>query len=204
MTQSAPVRSKKWLWISLVAIFVGVGALVLVFSSRFGVDPRLVNSPLIGEPVPPLALQVLEQGELPGVQTGDGVFEDALADLRGDVLIINFWASWCFPCRGEHPALTSVAQDYADRGVSLVGVIYQDEPEDAAGFLDELGWGGDNYRYVLDPKSRGAVEYGVFGVPETYFVDSAGIIVGKIQGAVTSSAVRSVLEQILAGESPAI
>jgi cytochrome c biogenesis protein CcmG/thiol:disulfide interchange protein DsbE len=126
MTQGAPVRSRKWLWISLVAIFVGVGALVLVFSSRFGVDPRLVNSPLIGQPAPPLTLEVMEQGGSPGVPTGDVVFEDALADLRGDVLIINFWASWCFPCRGEHPALTSVAQDYADRGVSLVGVIYQD------------------------------------------------------------------------------
>ena len=204
MIDGAPVRSRKWLWISLVAIFVGVGALVLVFSSRFGVDPRLVNSPLIGQPVPPLALEVLDQGRLPGGTADEGtvVYEDGLADLRGEVLIINFWASWCFPCRGEHPALTAVARDYADRGVSLVGVAYQDKPADAAGFLDELGWGGDNYKYLLDPKSRGAVEYGVFGVPETYFVDADGIIVGKIQGAVTSSAVRSVLEQILAGERP--
>jgi cytochrome c biogenesis protein CcmG/thiol:disulfide interchange protein DsbE len=205
MTAGASVRSRKWLWISLVAIFVGVGALVLVFSSRFGVDPRLVNSPLIGQPAPPLALEVLDQGRQPDDPAEDGaVHEDVLADLRGDILIINFWASWCFPCRGEHPALTSVARDYEDRGVSLVGVVYQDEPADAAGFLDELGWGGDNYSYVLDPKSRGAVEYGVFGVPETYFVDADGIIVGKIQGEVTSSAVRSVLDQILAGEDPTL
>ncbi len=198
------VRSKKWLWISLVAIFVGVGALVIVFSSRFGVDPRLVDSPLIGQPVPPLPLEVMEQGGSTGLPADDGIWEDALADLRGDVLVINFWASWCFPCRGEHPALTAVARDYADRGVSLVGVVYQDEPAEAAAFLDDLGWGGDNYRYVLDPKSRGAVEYGVFGVPETYFVDSEGIIVGKIQGAVNSFSLRSVLDQILAGERPTL
>lgn len=199
MTDGA--RSKKWLWISLVAIFVGVGALVVVFSSRFGVDPRLVNSPLIGQPAPPLPLEVLERGRVAG-GAADDVYGDVLAELDGEVLVVNFWASWCFPCRAEHPALTAVARDYQDRGVSLVGVVYQDEPEAAAGFLDELGWGGDNYRYVLDPRSRGAVEYGVFGVPETYFVDADGIIVGKIQGEVTSSAVRSVLEQILAGELP--
>ena len=201
MTDGA--RSKKWLWISLVAIFVGVGSLVLVFSSRFGVDPRLVNSPLIGQPAPPLTLQVLERGLLTDVAADDAaVYEDVLADLRGDILIINFWASWCVPCRGEHPALTAVARDYEDRGVSLVGVAFRNKPADAASFLDELGWGGDNYRYVLDSKERGAVEYGLFAVPETYFVDADGIIVGKIQGAVSSSAVRSVLEQILAGELP--
>jgi cytochrome c biogenesis protein CcmG/thiol:disulfide interchange protein DsbE len=182
-----------WSWVALVGIAVGVGALVLVFSSRFGVDPRLVNSPLIGEPVPSLQLEQLN---------GEGSLD--FADLGGDVLIVNFWASWCFPCRGEHPALTAVARDYRERGVSLVGVIYQDEASDAMAFLDELGWGGDNYRYVLDPRSRGAVEFGVFGVPETYFVDAEGIIVGKIQGAVTSAALRSTLDQILAGERPSL
>ena len=198
-------RSKKWLWISLVAIFVGVGALVIVFSSRFGVDPRLVDSPLVGQPVPPLTLEVLEQGRSSGLSADEDVeWPDALADLRGSVLVINFWASWCFPCRGEHPALTAVARDYEDRGVRMVGVAYDDAVADAVDFLDQLGWGGANYRYVLDPNLRGAVEYGVFGIPETYFVNADGIIVGKIQGAVTSSSLRSVLEQILAGVDPTL
>jgi cytochrome c biogenesis protein CcmG/thiol:disulfide interchange protein DsbE len=184
---------RKWTWVTIAGIAVGVGALVLVFSSRFGVDPRLVDSPLIGEPVPPLGLELLE---------GEGTLD--LTDLRGDVLIVNFWASWCFPCREEHPALTAVASDYANRGVSLVGVVYQDRPEDALAFLDELGRGGDNYHYVLDPRSRGAVEFGVFGVPETYFVDAEGIIVGKVQGAVTSSLLRATVDQILAGQRPSL
>ncbi|MDH3470831.1 MAG: redoxin domain-containing protein [Acidimicrobiia bacterium] len=191
--EGAPPSSRKrsWMWVTGVGIALGVGAMVVVFASRFGVDPRLVDSPLIGEPVPALELELLaEDGSL------------ALTDLRGQVLVVNFWASWCFPCRGEHPALTAVARDYEDLGVRLVGVVYQDEPGAAMGFLDQLGWGGDNYQYVMDSKSRAAVEFGVFGVPETYFVDAEGIIVGKVQGEVTSSLLRTTLDQILAGQRP--
>ena len=86
----------------------------------------------------------------------------------------------------------------------MIGMIYQDDPGPVNAFLDELGRGGDNYRYLLDPSSRAAVEFGVFGVPETYFVDAEGIIVGKIQGGVTSGALRSTLDQILAGERPSL
>lgn len=191
--EAATPRKRPWMWVSIVAIVFGVGAMVLVFSSRFGVDPRLVDSPLIGEPVPAIELEQLNgQGPL------------ALTDLQGEVLVINFWASWCFPCRGEHPALTAAARDYRDQGVTIVGMIYQDQPGPVNAFLDELGRGGDNYRYLLDPNSRGAVEFGVFGVPETYFVNADGIIVGKIQGGVTAGALRSTLDQILAGELPTL
>ncbi len=194
MIEDSPRKSRKQLlrWATVVGVAVAIGSLVLVFNSRFGVDPRLVDSPLVGEPVPAIELELL---------TGDGSLD--FTDLKGQVLIVNFWASWCFPCRGEHPALTAVANDYRDRGVSLVGVIYQDRSAEAVDFLDELGWGGDNYHYVQDPGSRAAVEFGVFGVPETYFVDADGIIVGKVQGAVTSGVLRSTLNQILAGELPA-
>ena len=187
-------RRRSWLWAAVAGIAIGVGVVVLVFSSRFGVDPRLVDSPLVGEPLPGIELELLTQ---------DGTLD--FDDLRGQVLIVNFWAPWCFPCRGEHPALTAVARDYRDRNVSLVGVVYQTpRPQDAVEFLDELGWGGDNYRYVLDPDSRAVVEFGVFGVPETYFVDADGIIVGKVQGAVTSSLLRSTLDDILAGNRPSL
>jgi len=186
-------RSSKRIgtWVTIAGIVVGVGAVVVVFSSRFGVDPRLVNSPLIGQPVPAVELEYLaEPGSL------------NFTDLTGDVVVINFWASWCFPCRGEHPALVEVARDYRDRGVKLVGVDFDDEPSAAMAFLDELGWGGDNYFYVQDPDLRGGVEFGLFAVPETFFVDAEGVIVAKIQGPVTSRALRSILDQILAGERP--
>ncbi len=186
-------RSRVRTWLTAGGIVVGVGALVLVFSGRFGTDPRLVESPLIGTPLPALELDYLaEEGSLD------------FTELRGSVVVINFWASWCIPCRAEHPALTAAARDYQDRGVRIVGIVYQDEIPQATAFLDELGWGGDNYDYVVDPRSRAAVELGVFGVPETYFVDAEGIIVGKIQGAVTSGALRTVLDQILAGQRPSL
>lgn len=180
-------------WLTVSGIALGVGALVLVFSGRFGENPRLVESPLIGTPVPAVELEYLaEEGSL------------NFTDLHGSVLVVNFWASWCIPCRAEHPSLTTAALAYEDRGVRVVGVVYQDEPAQAIAFLDELGWGGNNYYYVLDPQSRAAVEFGVFGVPETFFVDAEGIIVGKIQGAITYGALETALDQILAGQPPSL
>jgi len=117
------------------------------------------------------------------------------------VLVINFWASWCFPCRLEHDDLTSTALAYQDRGVHFLGIVYQDEPEQASAFLDEFGR-GTNYSYVVDPDSRAIVELGVFGVPETYIVDADGIIQGKIAGEVNAAVLQRALDQVLAGQTP--
>ncbi|MDH3517349.1 MAG: redoxin domain-containing protein [Acidimicrobiia bacterium] len=177
-------------WMPLAAILVGVAILAFVFNGRFGNDPRLVDSPLIGQPLPELTLDYLEQeGSL------------TLSDLEGQVLVLNFWASWCFPCRLEHPALTAAAAAYESRGVHFVGILYQDRKGPAVGFLDEFGR-GDNYSYVDDPDSRATVELGVFGVPETYFVDAEGIVRGKVQGQITEVVLVNALEAILAGRTP--
>lgn len=182
-------RSKR-VWISLAVIFVVAAVLAVVFMGRFGQDPRLVDSPLIGKPLPDLTLPYLDQ-------------EGALtfSDPQGEVLVVNFWASWCYPCRLEHPALNWASDAYADRGVHFVGVLYQDERQPAMEFLDELGW-GTNYSYVVDDDSRATVELGVFGVPETYFVDAEGIIRGKVQGEVSQGVLVSTLDDILAGRTP--
>ena len=120
------------------------------------------------------------------------------ADLEGEILVVNFWASWCIPCRYEHPALTAASEAYAGRGVRFVGIVYQDSKERAVGFLDEFGRGA-NYSYVVDADSRVTVELGVFGIPETYFVDAQGVIRGKVQGAVDAVVLVSTIEDMLAG-----
>ncbi len=180
---------KSKAWVPVTVILVAVGLMAFVFNSRFGQDPRLVDSPLIGKPLPELTLDYLEQeGSL------------TLSDLEGQVLVLNFWASWCIPCRYEHPALTRAATSYEGRGVHFVGILYQDRKGPAVAFLDEFGR-GDNYSYVDDPDSRATVELGVFGVPETYFVDAQGIVRGKVQGQITEVVLVDALESILAGRA---
>ena len=164
--------------------------LAVVLASRLGVDPTLVASPLIGEPAPEVVLPRLDsEGELD------------LAELRGQVVVVNFWASWCVACRAEHDDLVATASAFQKRDVTFVGVVYQDNPIAAMRFLDELGW-GDNYEYVFDPGSRVAIAFGVFGVPETFFIDPEGVVVGKITGESNATLLGTTLDQILAGEQP--
>jgi len=95
----------------------------------------------------------------------------ATDQLRGQVALINFFASWCVPCRAEHPLLMSIPRDL---GVLLYGIAYKDKPEDAARFLSELG---DPYgRIGADRDGRVGIDFGVYGVPETYIIDKAGHI----------------------------
>ena len=189
-TYTKPARRLPRGVLPIAGILAMVALLVFVFNGRFGQDPRLVDSPLIGRPISDMSFDYLEQ---------DGTF--AIADQRGTVLVINFWASWCFPCRLEHDDLTSTALAYQDRGVHFLGIVYQDEPEQASAFLDEFGR-GTNYSYVVDPDSRAIVELGVFGVPETYIVDANGIIQGKIAGEVNATVLQRALDQVLAGQTP--
>jgi cytochrome c biogenesis protein CcmG/thiol:disulfide interchange protein DsbE len=167
-----------------LALLIGVTA---AFGTRFGTDPTLVDSPLIGKPAPDFTLPHLEkEGEL------------ALADLRGKVVVVNFWASWCTACREEHDDLMAAAERYRDEAV-FVGIVFQDRPKQAIAFLDEMGRG---YEYVTDPGSATAIDYGVFGVPETFFIDQQGTIVAKIVGRSDLALLSSSIEAILRGETP--
>lgn len=161
-----------------------------MFGSRIGKDPGLVESPLIGQPVPAATLPLLE---------GQGTL--SLSELRGEIVVVNFWASWCLACREEHPALLAANDAYRDAGVVFVGVDFQDQRSSAIAFLDELGR-GQGYRYVTDPGSRAAVEFGVYGVPETFFIDRTGTIIAKITGASNAPLLNRVLDSILAGGVP--
>ncbi len=175
------------------AIVVAVGVIVIVlgvvFTSRFGTDPSLTASPLIGQPAPELSLPYLEV---------DGDFD--FASLDGRVAVVNFWASWCLACRDEHETLLQAAAEYADLDVTFVGVMVQDQPGNGSRFLDQLGR-GDPYVYVDDDRSRASLEYGVLGVPETFFVDRNGVIVAKVSGPVNGALLAGTLDAIILGQA---
>lgn len=189
-TQVEIARSRRGTWLALGGIVVAAALLAVVFSSRFGQDPRLVDSPLVGGPLPDLTLPYMEQeGSL------------TFSDLEGQIAVINVWASWCVPCRIEHPILVAASEAYTERGVQFVGLLYQDRVGPASEFLDEMGR-GEGYLYVVDADSRATVELGVFGVPETYFVDADGIVRGKVQGEVNPMVLVQTIEDLLNGREP--
>jgi cytochrome c biogenesis protein CcmG, thiol:disulfide interchange protein DsbE len=177
-------------WLSLAAIVLIVVAMVVVFNSGFGKDPSLIASPLIGKPVPDDTMSFLE---------GDGTLN--LAGMKGEAVVVNFFASWCYPCRQEHPVIEAAADAYADAPVQFVGVVYQDEPDNAIAFLDQYGR-AEGMEYVVDPDSRVAIDFGVFGVPETFFVSPDGTIMAKKTGPISPAEISSTIDILLEGGTP--
>lgn len=142
-------------------------------------DTSTVPSALIGQSAPKTDLQPLDPTLSVGLRSENFI---------GNVTLVNIWASWCGPCRQEHPLLMQLAQD--NRFV-VAGLNYKDKPENARGFLAELG---DPYRVVgVDPNGRTAIDWGVYGVPETFLVDRQGIIRFKHVGPLTPDTVRTLL-----------
>lgn len=176
-------------WGALAAIAVSAG-LALVFAGRFGRDPNLVTSPLIGGPVPALTLPRLD---------GSGTLD--LTAFDGEIVVVNFFASWCLQCRSEHADLLATAEAFSGSGVRFVQIAYQDRPNDSLGFLSALGTSPAT-EYLADPGSRAAIAFGVFGVPETYFVDGEGVVRGKIQGESNALLLGQTIDRIRRGEDP--
>lgn len=164
------------------AALVSVG-LVSLFAFGMGRDARAIPSPLPGRPAQDFALEVLFSSRPPlpaDPAAGDTV---RLAELNGDVLVVNFWASWCLACRQEHAALSAVAERHRGTGVRFLGILYQDTRGNADRYLNEMG--GQTYPTLLDPGSRTAIGFGLYGVPETYIIDPAGVVLAKHVGPVT-------------------
>jgi cytochrome c biogenesis protein CcmG/thiol:disulfide interchange protein DsbE len=168
--------------------------MLFAFGLRRG-DPRLVPSPLVGNPAPEFALPVMAmEGPVDGRETtGDTI---RLANLRGNVVVLNFFASWCIPCRVEHRDLTRAARRYANRGVKFYGVVYNDEPPAIRRYIRELG--GQSYPALLDPGQRVAIDYGLVGVPETFFIDQDGVVQRKVFSAVNQQILVDEIEAMLA------
>jgi cytochrome c biogenesis protein CcmG/thiol:disulfide interchange protein DsbE len=162
--------------------------LAVIFAGRFGTDPSISSSPLIGEPAPNSEIALM-----------DGSGSVRIDDFDGDIRVVNYWASWCLGCRTEHEALTLAAEDYAESDVTFIAINYQDSQSNAEAFLDELGMSPVTV-YTVDEASRTAFEWGVLGLPETFFVDRDGIVVGKVSGPVSYGLLSLTIDQIILGE----
>ena len=183
--------SRQGGWAFWLAILGGVAvmALGIVFVQRIDTDITLAPSPLIDKDAPDVAVTYLDS---------EDTFR--LADYEGDILVLNFWASWCGNCRVEHGALNAAAAAYADAGVSFVGIAYQDAERASRAFLEELGRGSP-YTYGIDRGSRVAVEFGILGLPETFFIDADGVVRAKVSGPVDARILQRTLDALILGEA---
>jgi cytochrome c biogenesis protein CcmG/thiol:disulfide interchange protein DsbE len=166
---------------------VGAGGAVMMLALlAYGMtkDPGEIPSPLPGKAAPQFALQVLEQNE-----------KVDLAALRGEVVVLNFWASWCLNCREEHSALSRVARLYQGKGVKFYGVVYNDTPENAKRWIEEMG--GQAYPALIDNNARTAIDYGLYGVPETFFISKDGQVAYKQIGPASEQILIEWIEKLL-------
>jgi cytochrome c biogenesis protein CcmG/thiol:disulfide interchange protein DsbE len=157
-------------------------------------DPKAIDSPLPGKPAPDFSLTVFAPGEGDlALAVGDTVH---LAQHRGGIVVLNFWASWCLQCRDEHQNLSNAARAYADRGVRFYGVLYNDQESFGTRWISEMG--GQAYPSLLDPRTRTAIDYGLYGVPETFLVTGDGRVAYKHIGAISEGLLSQKLDSLLA------
>ena len=175
---------KRLVYILPLAVFV-----VLAVNCALGLrlDPRIIPSALIAQPVPTFDLPPIEGG------AGNGF---SSADLAGRVSAVNVFASWCLPCRAEHPLVTRLGKI---KGVALYGINYKDKPAEALAWLNELG---NPYRQIgADSKGRVAIDWGVYGLPETFIIDKNGRIrykhVGPMTPQIFKDRILPVIEELL-------
>ncbi|MBV1695931.1 MAG: DsbE family thiol:disulfide interchange protein [Hyphomicrobiales bacterium] len=180
---AAPERSRTWLRALPLAIFAAI-ALVFAFALRSG-DPTKLPSALIGRPAPELSLPPLEglmaNGvAVPGLQRADL--------MTGKPVVVNFWASWCAPCVAEHPLLIELVRE---TGVTLVGINNKDQAANARRFLGR--YGNPFTRVGVDASGRAAIDWGVYGMPETFVLDGEGRIRYKHIGPITEESLKALV-----------
>ena len=141
----------------------------------------------IGKPAPQFAMQLLDGGEF------------RLSDHEGRPLVINFWASWCPPCRQESPAFERQWRRYRDTGIQFVGVDIQDDISDAEAYVREFGLTFPN---GLDPDGKITIDYGVIGLPVTFFVSSSGVVEGRWVGAIPEEKLEEWVNTLVAASAP--
>ncbi len=174
-----PARGRRRLFVFLpLLVFLGLAGLFLA-QLLSGRDVSEIPSALIDQPAPQTNLPPLEGTTLPGLES---------KSFAGKVTLINVFASWCAPCREEHPVLLGLS---GDTRLVLAGLNYKDQPENARRFLGDLG---NPYQAIgVDPAGRAAIDWGVYGVPETFVIGKDGRIAYKHVGPLTPESVRALL-----------
>jgi cytochrome c biogenesis protein CcmG/thiol:disulfide interchange protein DsbE len=168
------------------AVFAVI-AIFLLLRLQSGRDAKEIPSPLIGKPAPAFSLPLLHQAEQSW----------SPAALKGQVWLLNVWASWCVPCLAEHPLITQIAREGK---VTVVGLNYKDEVGNAKAWLTKHG---DPYRVVIsDRAGRAGLDYGVYGVPETFLIDAQGVIRYKHVGPLTAEVLRDRLGPLMKSLAP--
>jgi cytochrome c biogenesis protein CcmG/thiol:disulfide interchange protein DsbE len=184
---------------ALVALLCAIPIIALL---AFGMtrDPREIPSPLPGREAPKFALAVFSFPA--SARAADARAAELLKDtvrldtLRGKVVVLNFWASWCLACRDEHTALSEAATALKGTDARFFGVLYQDVPQNGRDWIKQMG--GQSYPGLFDPTSRTAIDYGLYGVPETFFIGRDGRVAYKHVGAVPMDVIMGTVEKLLA------
>ncbi|MCC5780005.1 DsbE family thiol:disulfide interchange protein [Nitratireductor sp. B36] len=178
VTSEKPARSRRLLFLLPLLFFLALSGVFLV-QLISGKDTSVVPSALIGRPAPQIDLPPLEGMNLPGLSS---------EAFSGRVTLVNVWGSWCLPCRQEHPLLMQLA---TNERVVIAGLNYKDKPENARRFLGDLG---NPYDAIgVDQNGRAAIDWGVYGVPETFLVGPDGTIRYKHVGPFTPESIRESL-----------
>lgn len=171
-------------WRNVFVAMAIVLPLLILLGVGFRFNPHAVPSVLPGKPAPQCDLRSLE---------GEGV---SLTDFHGKPVVVNFWSTWCVPCEQEHVLLQQAAEHYAGNA-QFLGVVYQDEEAAVRRYVARKG---ASYPQMMDPGSRCSIDYGVSGVPETFFIDAQGVVAHKKTGPLVGPEIRAHLDPLLGGQ----